>query len=184
MKLGVTSDSLAYLSFEEMLDTAVKLGLSGVEMNCGANSVGAHVNRAALLESATARAAFNAAIKDRGLELIAFNACGNPLHPADRAQADALVDTLRIAGELGVETVVTSSGLPAGNPSDTTPNWVVTSWPPETQDILHYQWEEVLFPFWTGVAALAKDCGVRHIALALNGNQCVYNVPTLPKLRE
>jgi sugar phosphate isomerase/epimerase len=184
MKLGVVSDSLAFLSFEEMLNTAVRLGFSGVEMNCGGRSPVPHLDRGALLRSPEERARFLDAFGDRGLALTALNACGNPLHPADRTQADALVDTLRLAGELGVDTVVTNSGLPAGNPTDTTPNWVVTPWPPETLGILQYQWEEVLLPFWTGIAALAKEYGVRHIALMLHGNQCVHNVPTLLKLRE
>ena len=76
------------------------------------------------------------------------------------------------------------SGLPAGNAKDTMPNWVVSSWPPETQEILRYQWDEKLIPFWAEVVALAKENGVERIALELHGNQCVYNVPSLSKLRE
>ncbi len=64
------------------------------------------------------------------------------------------------------------------------PNWVVSSWPPETQAILRYQWEERLIPFWTEIVALARENGVEKIALELHGNQCVYNVPSLLKLRE
>ena len=63
------------------------------------------------------------------------------------------------------------------------PNWVVSSWPPETQEILRYQWDEKLLPFWTEIAVLAKECGVERIALELHGSQCVYNVPSLLKLR-
>ena len=85
---------------------------------------------------------------------------------------------------MGIKTVCTMSGLPAGNPADTMPNWVVSSWPPETQGILKYQWEEKLFPFWTEIVALANECGVERIALELHGNQCVYNVPSLLKLRQ
>jgi sugar phosphate isomerase/epimerase len=64
------------------------------------------------------------------------------------------------------------------------PNWVVSSWPPETQAMLRYQWEEKLLPFWTEIIALAKASGVERIALELHGNQCVYNVPSLLKLRD
>jgi sugar phosphate isomerase/epimerase len=64
------------------------------------------------------------------------------------------------------------------------PNWVVSSWPPETQAILKYQWEEKLLPFWAEIVALANQCGVERIALELHGNQCVYNVPSLLKLRQ
>ena len=64
------------------------------------------------------------------------------------------------------------------------PNWVVSSWPPETQAILNYQWNDVLIPFWHEIVELAKECGVERIALELHGNQCVYNVPSLLKLRD
>src|SRR5438128_12274399 len=74
-------------------------------------------------------------------------------------------------------------GLPAGRDGDEMPNWVVSSWPPPTQSILRYQWEEKLLPYWTEIAALAKASGVERIALELHGNQCVYNVPSLLKLR-
>ena len=43
---------------------------------------------------------------------------------------------------------------------------------------------EKLLPFWTGIVALAKQSGVERIALELHGNQCVYNVPSLLKLRK
>ncbi|MER9636064.1 sugar phosphate isomerase/epimerase, partial [Mesorhizobium sp. M0228] len=113
-----------------------------------------------------------------------LNANGNPLHPTDPAQGQGLKDTIRVAGEMGIRTVCTMSGLPAGSAGDSMPNWVVSSWPPETQTILKYQWEDKLIPFWTEIAALAKENGVDRIALELHGNQCVYNVPSLLKLRE
>ena len=64
------------------------------------------------------------------------------------------------------------------------PNWVVSSWPPETQTMLKYQWEKRLIPYWLEITALAKECGVERIAIELHGNQLVYNVPALLKLRE
>lgn len=48
---------------------------------------------------------------------------------------------------------------------------------------MRYQWDEKLLPFWTQIAKLARECGVERIALELHGNQCVYNVPSLLKLR-
>ena len=98
-------------------------------------------------------------------------------------QGECLKDTIRVAGAMGIKTVCTMSGLPAGSASDTMPNWVVSSWPPETQAILRYQWEDVLLPFWTEISDLAQANGVERIALELHGNQCVYNVPSLLKLR-
>jgi sugar phosphate isomerase/epimerase len=183
MKLGFVSDSLGGLSFDELLDQAQRLAVDGVEINTGGWSTAPHFDLAAMKESAAARKNFERAFEDRGLQIIALNANGNPLHPTDEAQGECLKDTIRIAGEMGIRTVCAMSGLPAGNATDTMPNWVVSSWPPETQAILRYQWEDVLFPFWSEIAALAKECGVERIALELHGNQCVYNVPSLLKLR-
>ncbi|MGP6087880.1 sugar phosphate isomerase/epimerase family protein [Antarctobacter jejuensis] len=184
MKLGFVSDSLGGLSFEDMLDHAVRMGVSGVEVNTGGWSTAPHFDLEAMKSSAEARRAFLNAFESRGLKVISLNANGNPLHPTDRAQGDCLMDTIRLAGEMGIGTVCTMSGLPAGSRTDTMPNWVVSSWPPETQEILRFQWEEVLIPFWEGAVAVARESGVRQIALELHGNQCVYNVPSLLKLRE
>ena len=52
------------------------------------------------------------------------------------------------------------------------------------EEILKYQWEEKLIPYWTEIAGLARSYGVERIALELHGNQCVYNVPSLKKLRD
>jgi sugar phosphate isomerase/epimerase len=94
-----------------------------------------------------------------------------------------LEDTIRIAGELGVTTVCCMSGLPGGAPGDVTPNWIVSSWPPETQTITKWQWDEVLLPYWRKLADLARESGVERFAVELHGNQLVYNVPSLLKPR-
>jgi len=83
--------------------------------------------------------------------VISLNANGNQLHPTDPAQGECLKDTIWLAGEMGIKTVCTMSGLPAGSAGDRMLNWVVSSWPPETQVILRYQWEEKLLPFWSEV---------------------------------
>ncbi|MBL8563225.1 MAG: sugar phosphate isomerase/epimerase [Gemmobacter sp.] len=183
MKLGFVSDSLGNLPFLTLLDHAARLGVQGVEVNTCGWSTAPHCDLQGLLASPEARARFAAAFAARGLEIIALNANGNPLHPTDPAQGQGLRDTIRLAGLMGVKTVCTMSGLPAGSPTDTMPNWVVSSWPPETQAILRYQWEERLIPFWTEIVALARENGVEKIALELHGNQAVYNVPSLLKLR-
>lgn len=183
MKLGFVSDSLGGMSFETLLDNAARLDVSGVEVNTGGWSTAPHFDLETMKSSADARRHFAKAFESRGLEIIALNANGNPLHPTQPEQGECLKDTIRIAGEMGIKTVCTMSGLPAGRADDLMPNWVVSSWPPETQAILRYQWEEMLFPFWTEIAALANENGVERIALELHGNQCVYNVPSLLKLR-
>ncbi|WP_029064332.1 sugar phosphate isomerase/epimerase [Labrenzia sp. DG1229] len=184
MKLGFVSDSLGGLGFQELLETAVRLGVSGVEINTGGWSTAPHFDLDAMKSGTDARKAFRRAFDERGLEIICLNANGNPLHPVDTSQAECLKDTIRIAGDLGITTICAMSGLPAGAPGDTTPNWIVSSWPPETRTILDYQWNDVLIPFWSEIVDLAKVHGVGRIALELHGNQCVFNVSSAEKLRE
>ncbi len=183
MKLGFVSDSLGGRSFTDMLDCAVALGVHGVEVNTGGWSTAPHFDLAAM-KDAGARKAFQKAFTDRGLEIIALNANGNPLHPVSGpTQSACLADTIRIAGGMGIKTVCCMSGLPGGGPGEQTPNWIVSSWPPETQTILKWQWEAVLLPYWHDLAKLASRHGVEKFALELHGNQLVYNVPSLLKLR-
>lgn len=184
MKLGFVSDSLSGMTLTEMLDNAERMGVSGVEVNTCGWSTAPHFDLNGMLGNAAAQKAFQKEFDARGLEVISLNANGNPLHPIDPVQGEGLKNTIRVAGEMGIKTVCTMSGLPSGSATDVMPNWVVSSWPPETQEILKYQWFEKLIPFWTEIVALATECGVEKIALELHGNQCVYNVPSLFKLRD
>jgi sugar phosphate isomerase/epimerase len=184
VKIGIVSDSLAHLGLEEMLDAAVALGIAGIEINTGNWSSAPHLDLPHMLKDEGARSRFLKAFETRGLELIALNANGNQLHPVDGArQSVVLHDTLRLASLLGVDKVCLMSGLPAGGPQDQTPNWVVSSWPPETQTILKWQWEEKLLPYWHDLAQVAKANGVAKLCVELHGNQLVYNVPALLRLR-
>jgi sugar phosphate isomerase/epimerase len=184
MKIGIVSDSLGHLSREAMLDFAAKLGIEGVELNAANWTSAPHLDLKRTLESVDERKNLLAAAKSRGLEIMALNANGNQLHPTDgERQSEALYDTIRLANALGVETVVCMSGLPEGAKGDKTPNWVVSSWPPETQTMLKYQWEERLLPYWEKLAGFARANGVR-LAVELHGNQLVYNVASLLRLRK
>jgi sugar phosphate isomerase/epimerase len=184
MKLGFVSDSLGNRSFEAALDAAAALGVQGMEVNTGGWSTAPHFHLKRMRDSAEARTAFRTAFAARGLEIIALNANGNPLHPVSGpVQAGCLEDTIRIAGDMGIKTVCCMSGLPGGGPGEKTPNWVVSSWPPGTQTILTWQWDEVLLPYWSRLLDLARADGVDRFALELHGNQLVYNVPSLLRLR-
>jgi sugar phosphate isomerase/epimerase len=185
MKIGIVSDSLGHLGFEELLDATVELGVQGVEVNTGNWSSAPHMDLPAMVSDAGARGRLLGAFERRGLELIALNANGNQLHPiSGERQSKTLHETIRLAGMMGVQTVCLMSGLPAGGPEDRTPNWIVSSWPPETGEILAWQWREKLIPYWKDLAALAQANGVEKLCVELHGNQPVYNVPSLLRLRE
>ena len=113
MKLGFVSDSLGGMSFEDLLDNAARMGVSGVEVNTCGWSTAPHFDLEGMLGNATAQKAFLNAFSDRGLKVISLNANGNPLHPTDSAQCDGLKNTIRVAGEMGIKKVCTMSGLPA-----------------------------------------------------------------------
>ena len=118
----------------------------------------------------------------KGLELCALNCSGNPL--AYEMDMDVTKKTFELAHQLGVKKIVMMSGLPVGCEGDKTPVWITTSWPPETQDILDYQWNQVAIPAWKKLVNLAEDCGIERIALENHGMQLVYNPETLLRLRE
>ena len=63
------------------------------------------------------------------------------------------------------------------------PNWVTCSWPDDFGEILAWQWEQVLIPYWKKKAAFAKEHGVDKIALELHPGFCVYNTSSLLRLR-
>ncbi len=180
----MVTDSLGHLGFAEMLDTAAAAGIEGVEFNACNWTTAPHFDLKNLVKDAAARKALSVAVKARGLDIIALNANGNQLHPTDGARQSAdLYDTIRVAGEVGVSTIVLMSGLPEAAKGDTMPNWIISSWPPETQTILKYQWEERLLPYWHDLAKHAKAHGVTKLAVELHGNQLVFNVPSLLRLR-
>ena len=97
---------------------AARLGVQGVEVNTGGWSTAPHFDIAAMQADAGKRRAFLKAFADRGLEVIALNANGNPLHPTDAKQGQCLRDTIRLAGEMGIRKVCTMSGLPEGRAGD------------------------------------------------------------------
>ena len=185
MKIGIVSDSLANLPFEACLDAATELGIEGVEVNTGNWSSAPHLDLDLLVESAGARREFLRAFERRGLTLAALNANGNQLHPVDGArQAETVDRTVRLAGMLGVDKVCLMSGLPGAAPGETTPNWIVSAWPPETGRFLRWQWQERLVPYWEALVKNAEANGVTRLCIELHGNQLVYNVPSLIRLRE
>jgi sugar phosphate isomerase/epimerase len=183
MKIGLITDSVSHLPFGGALDLAKQLGLSSVEVATGNWSDAPHADLYALVSSDEARAEFIDKISSRGLTLSALTANGNQLHPTSGKEQDQVVhDTIEVASELEVPTVVLMSGLP-GARGDSSPNWVTTSWPPENLDILDYQWNQVAIPYWKELAAFARDKGVK-LAVEACGGQLVHSTSTMLRLIE
>ncbi len=193
MKLSICTDVFGNMPFAQMLDRVRDYGLDGIELTAGGWGGCPFIPSAAkLIQDRGAREAFQAEIAGRGLEISALNCSGNPLidTPMGREHSRTMHDTVTLAGMLGVKTVVTMSGLPAGAPGDTTPNWFVStvSWP-EYQGFnymaegVKYQWE-VAAGWWKEFCAHARACGVERIAIEEFPGALVHNVRTMKKLME
>jgi sugar phosphate isomerase/epimerase len=185
MRIGLVTDSLGHLDLPTMLEAAVANGIETLEFGCGNWSSAPHLPLTHILDSALARKTFLAALRDRRLTISALNCSGNPLHPGAHGEQHRAVtsQTIRLAGLLGVDRVVMMSGCPGG-PGDANANWVTTSWPPEAARVLAWQWDEVVIPYWRGLVAEARSAGVGRLCLELHGQQNVYNVATLKRLRD
>lgn len=185
MHLGIFTDCLGFLSTEELLEVCQKLGFTGVELGVGGWSAAPHIDVQGLMDSAQACKAYLRKLADHNVKVDALNISGNPLDPSPQGEKHAkdAFKGFELAEKLGVKKVVMMSGLPAGCPEDKTPTWILTSWPPETADILKYQWE-VTTAYWEKAVKAAKEHGIEKIALEPHGWQLVYNVENLLKLRE
>jgi sugar phosphate isomerase/epimerase len=50
--------------------------------------------------------------------------------------------------------------------------------------VLDWQWSEQVIPYWKGLVSEAQAAGIARICLELHGQQNVYNVATLMRLRQ
>ena len=186
MKLGVITNVFANMSLEEAIVKFKALGIESLEIGCGGYPGKAHCDPAVLLNDDKALADWLAVIKKYDMDISALAVHGNAVHP-DKAGAksyhDDFVNAVLLAEKIGVDTVVTFSGCPGGSPDDKTPNWVTCPWPNDFGEILDYQWNEVLIPYWKETAAFAKAHGVTKIAFEMHPGFCVYNPETLLRLR-
>ena len=193
MKLSICTDVFGKIPFTEMLDKVKAYGIDAVEMTAGGWGGCCFIPSAEeLINDDAKRAAFKAELDKRGMEISALNCSGNPLidTPMGHAHSKTMRDTFVLAGKLGVNTVVTMSGLPAGAPGDKTPNWFVStvSWPEYDGfnymvEGVKYQWE-VAAAWWKETCKIAKENGVERIAIEELPGALVHNVRTFNKLCE
>ncbi len=186
MKLSVFSPGLADKPLAQACAFLESKGVQAMEVGCGGYPGKTHCNPAVLLQDDKARGVFADTFKRYHLDIAALSTHGNPVHPDPalaKAFHDDFVDTVLLAEKLGVHRIITFSGCPGGSPKDAQPNWVTCAWPPEYLDVLNYQWNDVLLPYWQKNAAFAKEHGVTQIAFEMHPGFCVYNPETLLKIR-
>jgi len=186
MKVGVFTALFGDKSLDETLDYVTKVGVEAVELGTGAYPGSPHCPMPKLLASKTKLNAFKKKIADRGLVISALSCHGNPLHP-DKAIATkhdkVLRDTCRLAEALEVKVVAGFSGCPGDSDKAKYPNWVTCPWPTDFTDLVTWQWEKKVIPYWTNIARLAARCGVK-LGFEMHPGFVVYNTETLLKLRK
>ena len=186
MKLGVLTVVFGGKSRQEAFDYIAKSGIEMVELGCGNYPGNAHCDVDALLENEAEITKLRDDLKKSNLEISALSCHGNPLHPQEEiAEEHARVQrqTIKLANKLGVKVVIGFSGCPGGSEQDKYPNWVTCPWPEDFSEIVQWQWEKKVIPYWKEEARFAKDHGV-NIALEMHPGFVVYNTGTLLCLRK
>lgn len=187
MKLGVLTVLFGKQPFETALDRIKAAGIEAVEIGCGGFPGTAHCDPAELLRDQARLDCFKAAIESRGLFISALSCHGNPIHPNPEVAAKAIQvfhDAVRLARQLGVSRVMTFSGCPGDSEGSQYPNWVTCPWPDDYLNVLDYQWNKKLIPYWKEEVKFVQDHGVEKVCLELHPGFCVYNPETFLKLRD
>lgn len=186
MKLGVFMVLLSGRKLEDALDYVVSKGLKAVEIGTGGFPGNAHCNPAELLADEAKLKNFKHAVESRGLIISALSCHGNPLHPQKhiaKEYHDVFVQTVELAQKLEVPVVNTFSGCPGDSDDAKYPNWPVAPWPNDYQELLAWQWENKVIPYWSEWGKFASDRNVK-IGLELHGGFSVHTPATLLRLRE
>ena len=186
MKIGVITNLLGNLPLEQALEYFTSKGIEMVEIGCGGYPGDAHAKPAELLADDKKCEELKALLKKYNVEISALSCHGNPIHPNKEIAKkfdDAMHNAVLLAEKLGVHQINTFSGCPGDCENSKYPNWVTCPWPDDFGEILKWQWNEVLIPYWKDFVAFAKAHGVNKIALEMHPGFCVYNTESLLKLR-
>jgi len=186
MKLGVLTTLYQNKPFEAMLDHVAELGLEAIELGTGGWPGDSHCKPDELLANKSKMRDFQKAVEKRGLIISGLSCHGNPIHPnKDLAKEYDKVyrDTVLLAAELDIPVVNLFSGCPGDSEDAVYPNWVTCAWPPEFRELLKWQWEEKVIPYWQEAGDFAAKAGIK-LAFEMHPGFVVYNPETLLKLRE
>src|SRR4051812_46802709 len=184
MRLGVFTPLLSHLPLEGALVTLKSLEVDTVELGTGNYPGDAHC-KLSMLDNNSELIDFKKKLDDFGCSISALSSHGNPLHPNQaiaKHDQETSRKTILLAEKLGVPVVVDFSGCPGDSPASKWPNWVTCPWPPDYLEILKWQWEEVVAPYWIQHAKFAADHGVK-VAIEMHPGFVVYSPETMLKLR-
>jgi sugar phosphate isomerase/epimerase len=185
MKLGVFTPLFGKLKFEQMLEKVKSYGLDCIELGTGNYPGNDHLDLDGLLNNTSRQKEYLKKITDAGLSISALSCHGNPVHPNKETAGEhheIFRKTVLLAEQLGVPVVVGFSGCPGDSPEAKHPNWVTCAWPPDFMQILDWQWNDVLIPYWKEQNKFLAQHGIK-VALEMHPGFNVYNPETLLRLR-
>jgi sugar phosphate isomerase/epimerase len=187
MKLGVVSSALVQLDLSDALDRVKDMGLSAIEIACaGWQPNLRHGDPKVLAHDADARGRWHEEFVSRGLEISALSIHGQPLSPDPQVANDyreQFRDACLLAELIGVSRLTLLGGLPEGSEGDSAPLWVVNAFPFDQSDVLEWQWEQRVIPYWQEQGKLAEDHGCR-LCFEMHPMDVLYNPRSLLRLRE
>lgn len=184
--IGVFDPAFPDWPLDEMIEKFAAWGIEAVEIGTGGYPESKHCPVQSMLDDPAKARAWKKKFEVKNIRVATLSCHGNPVHPdAKIAQRDAETfrRTVLLAERLEVEVIVGFSGCPAGNATDTMPNWATYRWPPEFAQILDWQWKERVIPYWKEAAKFARSHGIHKLALEMHPGFVVYNPMTLLKLR-
>jgi len=185
VRVGVFTALLAQMPLDGVLAKLKGYGVTTVELGTG-NYPGDPHCHLSMLQDRAALKEFKSKLDDNGFSISALSCHGNPLHP-DPAKAkhdqDVNKQTILLAEKLGVPVVIDFSGCPGDSDKAKYPNWVTCPWPPDYLDVLAWQWDKKVTPYWTKRAKFAEDHGVK-IAIEMHPGFVAYSPETMLRLRK
>ena len=164
MKIGVTSWVWPDHSFDEVLAACTNLGIEHLELACGGFFPPHNCDARALLGDPAALREARERLEQSSITISALAVHGEPLHPdptISTAYAGDLDRAIELAHELGVVNLTLLAGLPEAAEGDRSPNWVTYPYPARNLQVMSWQWEQRLLPYWRERVERADQAGVR-----------------------
>lgn len=186
MKLGVFLTLFRRHSFEDAIKYISQKNIQMVEIATGGYVGNHHLNPAQVLDKPNEIEMIKELIQEHNLQISALSCHGNPLHPnkeiAQQHHED-FKNSVLLARELGVDTIVNFSGCPGESETSQRPVWITCPWPNDFSEIVEWQWEEKVIPYWKDMSTFTKNQGIK-VAVEPHPGFVVYNTETALRLHK
>lgn len=186
MKLGIMNPVFGSYTFEGALQFLRDHDVHEMEIGAGGFPGNNHMKAEELLGNTEKIAEYKALMEKYDVSISAIACHGNPLHPNKEIGAKfdkEFRDAILLCEAMEVKTIIGFAGCPGDCEESKRPNWVTCPWPDDFTEILNWQWEEKVIPYWKETAAFAKAHNVERIAFEMHPGFVVYNPETCLKLR-